>query len=456
MTLLLACVDTPAGPGVDTSGLGSPGGGDGVPAGGDEVPAGDDEASPDYAAVFGTDTIHHIALSMDKAEHAAMLDEMEVLIGTPFGGGGPPSEEAWEPLETSPAWYPAHVVVDDQAWEGVGIRLKGNSSLRAAWHAGIRKLPFRLDFDQLVSEGVGAEDQRLYGFEELSFANGFRDETLMRDVLASAILEDRGVPAARAAYWWVTLDAGAGPEPLGLYVAMELPDDTMVERVWGEREGPLYKPDGPCANLTCYDPASFEGKRGDTDGADIERLITALLASRDDAPAWREGLEATLDVDGFLRWLAVNSALQNWDVYGVIAHNYYLYGAAADGGRFTWIPWDHNEALADWPAANEDPLLSQIDEGWPLIRLLLDDPVYLERYELFLLEALEGAYAEEPFEARVHALAELLRPVLYGGEGEPADSTFLGSEEEFDAAVESGLIGFADERRAEVRAAVGL
>ena len=33
-----------------------------------------------------------------------------------------------------------------------------------------------------------------------------------------------------------------------------------------------------------------------------------------------------MDVDLFLRWLAVNSTIGNWDAYGAMAHNYYLYG----------------------------------------------------------------------------------------------------------------------------------
>ncbi|MES2643141.1 MAG: CotH kinase family protein [Myxococcota bacterium] len=434
MALLCACVDTP-----------------GV---GPERAVGDDDAGPDYAAVFGADSVHHISLRMDAADHAAMYAEMSTLTGTPFGGGGTPSGEPPVLYAGSPSWFPVEVEVDEVVWEGVGFRLKGNSTLRAAWESGIRKLPFRLDFDQLVGDGVGAEDQRLYGFEELTFSNGFRDPTLMRDVLASAVLEDRGVPAARAAYWWVTLDSGAGPAPLGLYVATELPEDTLVARIWGTDAGALYKPDGPCATLTCDDAPSFEAKTDTADGADVTRLVTALNADRTDPEAWRTALEATLDVDAFLRWLAVNSAMRNWDAYGVIAHNYYLY-APPDDGRLNWIPWDHNEAFTDWPAPTEDPLLSTIDEQWPLIRLLLDDPGYREAYRLHLLNAIEGAYAREAFEERVDALADLLRPVLFEGPGEPADATFLGTEAEFDEAVRVGLLGLAEARREEVRAAAG-
>ena len=62
------------------------------------------------------------------------------------------------------------------------------------------------------------------------------------------------------------------------------------------------------------------------------------------AEAWRAGLEAVFDVDGFLNWLAVNTVIQNWDTYGLMSHNYYLYNDPISG-LLTWIPWDNNEAF---------------------------------------------------------------------------------------------------------------
>ncbi len=436
MALLAACV---GGPPVPTHGDPS----DGV---------------PDYAAVFGTDRVHALALRMDGAVHATMMREMEALQGAPFGGGGShESPSVKGPVEVSPSWYPVTVAVGTRTWEGVGFRLKGNSSLRAAWQGGIRKLPFRLDVDRLVTDGVGREGQGFFGFGELSFANGFGDPTLMRDVLASEILEDRGVPAARAAYWKVTLDTGAGPEPLGLYVALEVPEDTLLARIWGDDAGNLYKPDGPCASVTCFDEASFEKETNtaEADWSDVRALHAALNGDRSDSATWRAALAAELDVDGFLRWLAVNTALHNWDAYGAIAHNYHLYGPPADGGRLAWIPWDHNEVLTDKPAPGDDPLLAGVDASWPLIRFLLDDPAYAATYRAHLLDALEGAYAAEAFEARVESLAELLRPALYGKDGEPQGATFVGTEAEFDEAVRAGLVEFAALQRARVTAAVG-
>jgi len=40
---------------------------------------------------------------------------------------------------------------------------------------------------------------------------------------------------------------------------------------------------------------------------------------------WRQNLESVFDVYGFLKYLAVNAVIQNWDTYGRMTHTYYLY-----------------------------------------------------------------------------------------------------------------------------------
>ena len=233
-------------------------------------------------------------------------------------GGDMGGEGGLEFLSEEPSYVPVTVEADDQAWCQVGMRFKGNATLSQTWSLGVGKLPFRLDFDELEEDHPEIDGQRFYGFQKLAFGNGQGDATLLREVLASEILADRGVPVARSAFYRITVDAGEGPVYWGLYTATEDPSDAMLDRVFGEDAGNLYKPDGSCANLTCFDEESFEKKsdEGEADWADIEAFVAALNADRSDPAAWRAGLEATLDVQGFLRWLAVNSAMENWDTYG--------------------------------------------------------------------------------------------------------------------------------------------
>ena len=49
--------------------------------------------------------------------------------------------------DVDPIWVEASVMFDGSTWDHVGIRFKGNSSLRSAVSSGNNKLSFKLDFD---------------------------------------------------------------------------------------------------------------------------------------------------------------------------------------------------------------------------------------------------------------------------------------------------------------------
>jgi hypothetical protein len=360
-------------------------------------------------------------------------------------GGGAPNLTARDPI-----YVPVTVTHEGRVWTQVGMRYKGNSSLMMSNATGNGKVPFRLDFDRYEDEVPATRNQRFYGFQELTFSSNFGDDSQLREVLASEILRDRGVPAPRAAFYRIWVDAGKGPEYWGLYTMIEDPaDGAMLALQFGSDEGNLYKPDGPGANWSRFDRAGFEKKTNEraADYTDVEGAIRALHAPRDDPRAWRAALEARFDVDHFLRWLAVNTVIENWDAYGVMAHNYYLYGDPARRGQLRWIPWDHNFAFGAQPfpggrggrgfagaplppfpprrggAAQPGPMLAafggggdvlhrQVNDNWPLVRRLLADDVYASRYRALLKEATVGLAAPAAFEPRARALHEMIAPAV--------------------------------------------
>lgn len=58
--------------------------------------------------------------------------------------------------------------------------------------------------------------------------------------------------------------------------------------------------------------------------------------------------------------------MQNWDTYGRMTHNYYLYNNP-ESGKLEWIPWDNNEALQDGKMGGALSLsLSEVGVNWPL------------------------------------------------------------------------------------------
>lgn len=333
---------------------------------------------PNFETVFPDDAVRRMDLTI-SAEHWA---EMQTDLSTNISGGGGPGGAD---IDFTPVWVEATVAVDGVRWDHVGIRYKGNSSLRNAFSSGGDKYPFKLDFDEWEDDYPEIDNQRFYGFKQLNLGSNFRDSTHMREKVASDLFRDFGVPAAHAAFYEVYLDRGEGPNFIGVYTLVEEVDDTVYEEQFDDDEGNLYKPDGDAASFAdgTFDTEEMDLKTNedDADYADVMALYDVLhdLRRETDEAAWTADLEAVFDVEAFLRYLAVNQVIQNWDTYGQMTHNYFLYG---DEGLLTWIPWDNNEAL---PAGRggRSPLSLSLDEvgaDWPIIRYILDIDAYRDRY----------------------------------------------------------------------------
>ena len=372
--------------------------------------------------------------------------------GRPFGGGpGGGGFGGGDMTPENPMWVPATIEFEGNTWTNVGVRYKGNSSLTSGWRGGTLKLPLKLDFDEFEDEYPEVDDQRFYGFKQLSLANGFSDSSFLRDAATFAILEEAGLPAAETAFYQVVLDYGEGPVTLGLYTMIEVVDDTIVDRYFGSDDGNIYEGDGSAASFAAstYDQIeqSFEKENNEdeADWSDIEALFDVLHDDQrtSDPALWRAGLESIFDVDSFLEWLAINTVIENWDSYGSMSHNYYLYHDS-DSGQLHWISWDHNEAMSTGmagggrrgPGGRSVSLdKADIDDNWPLIRYLLDDPIYYARYLDYLAETVAGPFDADHMAETYQAMADLIGPYAIADVGEA----------EFDAAVQQ-LIDHAYKR----------
>ena len=338
--------------------------------------------------------------------------------GGGFGGGDMTPE--------NPMWVSATIEFEGRTWENVGVRYKGNSSLTSGWRSGSLKLPLKLDFDEFEDTSPETENQRFYGFKQLSLANGYKDSSFLRDAATALILEEAGLPAAKTAFYEVILDYGEGPVSLGLYTMIEVIDDTAIERYFGSDDGNIYEGDGTAASFAAstYDQIedSFdkENNKDEADWSDIENLFEVLHSDQrtNDPATWQVELEAIFDVNAFLEWLAISSVIQNWDAYGRMSHNYYLYNNP-ETGQLTWIAWDHNEAMSSEMGGRAVSLdKTDINENWPLIRFLLDDPDYYDLYLNYLTETVENSFNPDRMAERYQSLADLIAPYSVSDVGE--------------------------------------
>ena len=180
----------------------------------------------------------------------------------------------------------------------------------------------------------------------------------------------------------------------GVYTLVEEVDDTVVKTQCPDDDGNLYKPEDAAATFASgtYNQDEYDLK---TDHDETYEDITALYtiindSSRTTDPvSWKTNLEAVFDVNVFLKWLAANTVMQNWDTYGYMSHNFYLYNRPGDN-TFQWMPWDNNEALVDRRGCL--PLnMDSVGSDWPLIRYILDVDQYEAQYKAYVQE-FAGSY----------------------------------------------------------------
>jgi len=427
---------------------------DGRPVGWTEETHSNDVAA-DYAVVFPEGKVSRLDITITPEDWQAMQDDMTELYGEfgqggggqgnllpprPGGGGLVAAQPGDAPLgndavfvDENPIWAPCTVEFEGKTWWYVGIRFKGQSSLSSTWSSGIGKLPLRFDFDEFEDVHPEIDNQRFFGFKKLSLASNWLDSSFLREKVAHDIFREAGVPAPRTAFYRVYVDFGEGSTYFGLYTMTEIPDDPLLETYFGNDDGNLYK---PTSNWVSLNEEDFDKETNEDEGdfSDVETAMIALHADRSDAEAWRAGLEAVFDVDAFLHWLAVNTVIQNWDTYGVMAQNYYLYGDPADEGRLVWIPWDNNESLKSGDGGQRSPLsleLAGVGDNWPLIRYLADDPTYWADYVSYVGETVEDAFAVEATQQRLQAAHDLIEPYVVGPDGEQPGYTLLADPQDF-------------------------
>jgi spore coat protein CotH len=394
------------------------------------------DADPDYIVVFPQDQVNRINLVVSSTNWDIMIDDMTNNYGSFGTGGGGPADDS----DDNPIYVPCSLFFNDIEWYQVGLRFKGNSSLKTTWGQGIWKLPLRLNMDRFEDEIPEISNQRFYGFKELSLANNYDDESLIREKVVTEIFRDFGVPAPQTAFYRIYIDYGDGPIYFGLYTMVEIVDDTMIEEQFNEDDGNIYKPEGAGASFAnnTFNTSYFEKKNNEeTDWSDVEALFNSLHSSQrtTDPEAWRISLEEVFSTDGFLKWLAVNTTIQNWDTYGVMTHNYYLYNNPQNN-QLTWIPWDNNEALQTGKQGGAISIsCNDVSSNWPLIRYLLDDDVYLQKYKTYLGSLITTAFEPSKMISKYQYYSNLIREYAVGLNGEQRRYTFLESDGDFDSAI---------------------
>jgi len=400
---------------------------------------------PDYQLIFDHGEVIRFDIEIDANDWSDMQSDLAVNLGS---SGGRPGQTPGISSDYTPIWVPCSFQFDGTEWYHVGIRFKGNSSLQSSYQSGIGKLSFKLDFDEYEDDYPEISDQRFYGFRQLNLKNNYADQSLMREKVASDLFRDFGLASPKTAFCVVYVDHGSGPVYYGVYTLVEEVDDTVLDSQFASSSGNLYKPDGDAASFAAntYKASEMEKRNNEelADYSDVIALYEAINSAErtSDPESWKTELNACFDVDAFLQWLAANTAMQNWDTYGIMTHNYYLYNNPA-GGLLTWIPWDNNEALQEGKQGGALSLsLNEVGSNWPLISYLMDVAEYENIYQAYLSQFTEGVFDPAGMIDLYSQYYDLLRDYAYA---ESSPFTFISYDAAFDSAVES-LKGHVQQR----------
>jgi len=403
-------------------------------------------AEPDFPEVFDDDQVKRFDFVITPERWDNMLADMTNLYGEfgqrSMGPGLSTSDE-------NPMFVPAEVYYNGTQWYKVGLRFKGNSTLQSSWQAGILKLSFKMDFDEFEDEYPQIDNQRFYGFKKFSLKNNYDDSSLIREKVSSDVFADAGLAVSNTAFYMLYVDHGDGPEYFGLYTLVEEISDSVIETQFINDDGNLYKPEDGSANFEegSFNSDNFE-KKTNEDEADFSDITTLFSALHDDtrtsSPAtWRANLESIFDVEVFLKYLAVNGVIQNWDTYGRMIHNYYLYNNP-ETSKITWIPWDNNEALQDGKQGGSLNLdFSDLDSNsWPLIANIYADDIYKARYDELLQEVIDDSFEINKMQSLYNYYSGL---IATAATNEVSGYSFLNGSNDFYQGIDT-LIGHVEDR----------
>lgn len=339
-------------------------------------------------------------------------------------------------------YVPCTVTIDGETFSNVGVRAKGNNSLRLTEEYGLSRFSMKLEFDQYVSGG------NYYGLDKFSLDSSFQDNSYLKTYLVYDLMSFMGVPSPLCSYTWVTING----VDWGLFLAIEEPEEAFLERNFGSDHGTLYKPDYTSLRAENADvdlrylgenpalyPNIFDNAKTRVSVTDQARLIEALRILDTG-----ERLEDAVDLDTVLSYFAAQVFVQNPDSYlGPTGHNYYLY---EDHGKLSMLPWDYNLAFGTYCYGMTNPIRDPfvlvnypVNTPWEG-SVMLDRPLFhnvmsyrdcCSRYHERLWVLLSEYIDSGRMDTLLTETAALIRPYV------ERDASAFCTVSDFDAAVET-------------------
>ena len=249
-------------------------------------------------------------------------------------------EKELESFHDTDVDVPANLKVDGQTLRHVGVRFRGNTSYSMVGSG--RKRPLNLTLDMVHPK------QDIGGYSTLNLLNANGDATMLRSVLYYEIARQY-IPAFKANFMRVVING----ESWGVYANVQQFDSKFSRDFFGTPKGVRWKVPGSPAGQggLAYlgdeiDPYRqiFQLKSKENPKSWVSLILLCQTLNKTPIELLESALAPILDVDGVLRFLALDNVLVNNDGFWVRASDYSLYQDAH--GQFHILPYDANETFA--------------------------------------------------------------------------------------------------------------
>jgi len=244
---------------------------------------------------------------------------------------------------TSNTYYPA-----DLQWRGVKVRNIALRSRGSGSRSGT-KLGIQLDFNRYVAA------QQFLGMKSLVLDNLLQDPAMVREQVSMAFYNRMGLPAPRESFCRLYIN----DVYQGVYGVVEAVTSELLARASDDPTAYLYEYHylGPFYGeylgddlqpyKTLFEPRSHQ-KEADTVLYGPIRDLFREVNGPDDS-VWRERVEALLDLEEFMKYVAVETYLSEID--GVLSSvgmsNFYLYRPTGST-QHRLVPWDKDRTFSDY------------------------------------------------------------------------------------------------------------
>lgn len=249
-------------------------------------------------------------------------------------------EQELEAFKDTDVDVAAQMTIDGNTYPNVGVAFRGASSYGHVSRGSKRSFNISLD--------MANQDQRIDGYKTLNLLNCHGDPSMMSSVIYSHIARQH-IAAPKANFVHVVVNG----ESWGLYDSVQQFDKQFLTENFGDSKGTRWKvsgsPNGDGGLRYLGDDldeykSRFEMKSND--GKQAWMALVELCRTLNETPLdqLESALDPILDIDGTLKFLALDVVLANSDGYWTRASDYNLF--RDKDGRFHVIPHDMNEAFS--------------------------------------------------------------------------------------------------------------